>query len=115
MKKLSTAIVLLALAAGVTSCSAERMSVADSCDEVKALALSIQTSALALGATNPDEAAARKYASEVAGKFDDLSKRVAEPMEGALQSVVNQFENPTAEFDTTEVEKLDEICPNLVG
>ena len=98
--------------AGATACSAERMTVSDSCDEI--MALSAQSLAEA-----PKTGSSDDHMAETGRKFDDLSKRVAEPLEPALQTMADRLKEGSSRTWSDEVdaanEQLNKTCPNLKG
>jgi hypothetical protein len=112
VKKLSTAVVLIALVAGATACSAGRMTVADSCEEIKAITVEMATGVQAFAMTEPDDESVKSYLAEAADKYRNLSERVAEPLEAPLQAVSDNVENPEAENEAAG-EQILELCPSL--
>ena len=112
MKKLSTAVVLIALATGATACSAGRMTVADSCEEIKAITVEMATGVQAFAMSEPDDESVKSYLAEAADKYRNLSERVAEPLEAPLRAVSDNIENPDAENEAAG-DQILEICPSL--
>ena len=112
MKKLSTAVVLIALAAGATACSAGRLTVADSCEEIKAITVEMATGVQAFAMSEPDDESVKSYLAEAADEYRHLSERVAEPLEAPLQAVSDNIENPDADNEAAS-DQILEICPSL--
>ena len=112
MKRLSTAVALIALAAGATACSAGRMTVADSCEEIKAITVETATSVQTFAMSEPDDESVKSFLAEAAEKYRDLSERVAEPLEEPLQAVSDNIENPEAEVKAAG-DQILEMCPSL--
>ncbi|MGM0929234.1 MAG: hypothetical protein ACQEXN_05960 [Actinomycetota bacterium] len=112
MKKLSAAVVLIALATGAAACSAGRMTVDDSCEEIKAITVEMATGVQAFAMSEPDDESVKSYLAEAADKYRSLSERVAEPLEAPLQAVSDNIENPDAENEAAG-DQILEICPSL--
>lgn len=104
MKRLTAAAALLVLAAGLSGCTQERLTVADTCDEIRA----VMADAQAAGADSGNEEAA-KDAGEA---FRDLADRGAEPLEDPLDALGKAFKD--ADFES-EMPAEIEAAGNQIG
>lgn len=112
MKKFLAAAATFMAAAGLVGCAQERMSVEDSCDEIQAVMVAAM-------ASNGEGVISDERADELSRAIDDLSERVAAPLESPLERLSARFaegdlanQSFTAE-DEAAMNQVSDTCPQL--